>query len=347
MINPRDSHELISTLNPCLLLDFIEKIGPSKEDILAPLAIEPSLFDDPNIQIPLDTYKAIIRRGIELTGNPCIGLGFGLEINTSGNGLLGLGAMACDTLIESIEFLQKCTPILNPAVRLTTHSDNKYFYLDIEEIYPWDDTYAFMVEVPISNLNMAIQLLAPKKLSQMRYWFNYDGELYRKHYEEAFKGEVFFNAPFNRIACPIETASLTMPFRNPSAVKQAEDILQGQLKSLNSAHRLILDPIYELVAKEPGRIPTIEEAAEAFHVSSRTLNRRLKSLNTSFSDIVTEVRKRLAIKYLQSSKYSIDDISHMLAYNNSSNFSKAFKNWTGQSPSDFRKNQVKYLLVDD
>ena len=128
-----------------------------------------------------------------------------------------------------------------------------------------------------------------------------------------------------------------MPFQNPSAVRQAEELLGRQIESLNNAYSAVLLPIQQLIAKKPGHIPSIEEVATSFHVSSRTLNRRLKDLGTTFKDLVAEVRKKLAIEYLRSPKNSIDEIAYLLGYQDSSNFSKAFRNWTGHSPTQYRE----------
>ena len=58
-------------------------------------------------------------------------------------------------------------------------------------------------------------------------------------------------------------------------------------------------------------------------------------MGTTFKDVVAEVRKKLAIEYLRSPKNSIDEIAYRLGYHDSSNFSKAFRNGTGHSPTQY------------
>ena len=64
----------------------------------------------------------------------------------------------------------------------------------------------------------------------------------------------------------------------------------------------------------------------------------LQPLHVFVAVLVEYVRKQqeLAIEYLRSPKYSIDEIAHLLGYGDSSNFSKAFRTWTGHSPTQYR-----------
>lgn len=80
-------------------------------------------------------------------------------------------------------------------------------------------------------------------------------------------------------------------------------------------------------------VPTLEEVAANFNITSRTLQRKLKEERISFQDIADTVRKDMALHYLQAGKYQLKEISHMLGYHDLSAFSRAFKRWTGKAPA--------------
>ena len=71
-------------------------------------------------------------------------------------------------------------------------------------------------------------------------------------------------------------------------------------------------------------------------MSSRTLNRHLREHGTSYLQILNDVRKELAIQYLRESDLSTDEIAERLGYTETTNFRRAFKRWTGKSPSVYR-----------
>ncbi|WP_457102221.1 helix-turn-helix transcriptional regulator, partial [Microbacterium sp. P5_E9] len=83
--------------------------------------------------------------------------------------------------------------------------------------------------------------------------------------------------------------------------------------------------------------PRADEMAERLHMSSRTLHRRLVDAGTSYQDIIDGIRKRLAIELLARTELSVDEIAERSGFADTSNFRKAFKKWTGQTPAYFRE----------
>ncbi|MBT1705053.1 AraC family transcriptional regulator [Chryseosolibacter indicus] len=83
---------------------------------------------------------------------------------------------------------------------------------------------------------------------------------------------------------------------------------------------------------------SLEDVAANFNLSARTLQRKLKEEGVSYMAIVEDVRKTLAINYIDSRKYTIKDIAHILGYNEQSAFLRAFKRWTGTTPKAYTAN---------
>jgi AraC-like DNA-binding protein len=66
------------------------------------------------------------------------------------------------------------------------------------------------------------------------------------------------------------------------------------------------------------------------------MQRQLQTENTNFKNLLNEVRSELADKYIRDSQLSLTEISFLLGFAEMSSFSRAFKRWTGASPSAFR-----------
>ena len=62
----------------------------------------------------------------------------------------------------------------------------------------------------------------------------------------------------------------------------------------------------------------------------------LVMLDTSYKEIISDTRKHRAFEYLAGNSLTTNQIANRLGYSDPSNFSKAFKHWTGLAPSDFR-----------
>jgi len=81
--------------------------------------------------------------------------------------------------------------------------------------------------------------------------------------------------------------------------------------------------------------PSFETLALSLNMSAQTLRRRLKVEGTSYPMIKDEIRRDLAIDYLLMGTRNITDISIALGFSEPRSFTRAFKHWTGVSPSKY------------
>ncbi|MEJ2177032.1 MAG: helix-turn-helix transcriptional regulator, partial [Gammaproteobacteria bacterium] len=77
--------------------------------------------------------------------------------------------------------------------------------------------------------------------------------------------------------------------------------------------------------------------ADSLHMSSRTLQRKLNENGTTFKKLLTDVRKELAMKYIQNRQITLTELSLQLGFSEVSAFSRAFKQWTGNAPRYYRQ----------
>lgn len=104
---------------------------------------------------------------------------------------------------------------------------------------------------------------------------------------------------------------------------------------------LPMDPmgaLTELVSTylRQSRYPSLELAAEATGISTRTLQRYLRSMGTSYSGLIDQVRFNTAISLLDDSSITITEIAHQVGYANIAHFSRAFTRIAGMSPRVYR-----------
>ncbi len=87
---------------------------------------------------------------------------------------------------------------------------------------------------------------------------------------------------------------------------------------------------------------SLERASFTLGVPMRTLQAQLAHAGSSFSEVVEERRRKLAVQHLSGSDLRVGEIAMLLGYNDSSNFTRAFRRWHGGvSPSDFRHRALR------
>ncbi len=84
---------------------------------------------------------------------------------------------------------------------------------------------------------------------------------------------------------------------------------------------------------------TMEETATALHMTARTLRRKLTDEGTSFQDIKDGLRRDTAIHLLSQPSQPVSSIARELGFSEPSAFTRAFRHWTGVSPSSYRKRE--------
>lgn len=87
-----------------------------------------------------------------------------------------------------------------------------------------------------------------------------------------------------------------------------------------------------------GRVSKSAIAAQ-LHMSPRTLQHRLAQCNRTFNGLIDELRRDLAKAYLENPTSTVGEVSFLLGFSDASNFSRAFKRWTGLTPDRFRKSR--------
>ena len=126
-----------------------------------------------------------------------------------------------------------------------------------------------------------------------------------------------------------------MTFADPITNTTAREICERMLSEVSDAGSISAN-IRRALMEQPGRFPNVEAMAETLAMHPRALRRRLETENTSYRDLLAEVRMRLAIEYLRKTRMTNEDIASRLGYSDAANFRHAFARWTGKSPSEFR-----------
>jgi AraC-like DNA-binding protein len=112
--------------------------------------------------------------------------------------------------------------------------------------------------------------------------------------------------------------------------------LDRELESLGTE-----TPLESLVEREVSRslsegVPRMEDVARRLAMSERTLHRRLSERGVSFKSLVAATRRQVAENLLRDSRYTATEVAFLTGFSEQSAFNRAFKRWTGQTPTAFR-----------
>jgi AraC-like DNA-binding protein len=155
-------------------------------------------------------------------------------------------------------------------------------------------------------------------------------------YIEFFGCQLNFNQDENTILIPLSIVDETLEGANPELALVNDQVLTRRLARV-SKNDIVARVQAVLVDQLPEGNTTDDSVADALYMSVRTLHRKLAQASSSFRAIVVETRRKLATHYIMDMSLTLTEISLLLGFSEASSFSRAFKDWTGSTPTKARQ----------
>lgn len=325
-----------------LLADVLERWSFSMETLLDGSGIDPEALLQADCQIPQPTFAALLRRAIKLTNEPGIGYHVGLQMKASYHGVFGQAAMVANNMREVIELTQAFTSLYFTIMTLHFEQQGDQAILRFEETHPQFELGNVGAQVMLLGFATMGQSLTGKPVSGIGM-VKVPRPEYFSRFQHLVPGEVRFEQPYNGLIFPAEILDRPLVMADPIAARLAREQCKQELNRLagnSSTYQLARDLAFD----EQQGFASMEEVADKLHLSPRTLQRRLSDEGVSYREVVEHIRRDRALRLVASGGASIGQVADLLGYNDVTNFSRAFRRWTGESPRAYR--QAREVPVD-
>lgn len=156
----------------------------------------------------------------------------------------------------------------------------------------------------------------------------------QQQFEKMMRCKIETGSPIITISFPNDVEAIKLKGRDPDIYSVTIPPLRQAVSKLEQHDIILL--IYKLLDNEPNlKIISREKIAATMLVSVRTLNRRLAALGTSYRQVLEQYKQEKALLLLSQPNINLTDIAFRLGFADLSSFSRAFKSWTGYSPTHF------------
>jgi AraC-like DNA-binding protein len=173
--------------------------------------------------------------------------------------------------------------------------------------------------------------------TQGEYFFSHDVSAYKNQLEQQFECPVHSLSPVSKIR--ISRLALKQKVKNPNSSMQAFYIAQLNIEKINNEQQSNMSfqakRIMHQQAKQ-GKFLNRDQLADLLSCSHRTLTRKLKLEGVSFQGLLDDVRFSMAKQMLCKSNKSTKQIANHLGISSPAVFCRAFKKWSGITPSEYR-----------
>ncbi len=293
-------------------------------------------FSDPDTRVPHDAAMHLLARAVEICGDPALGMKAADQFGPSDLGVLEYAGSTCATLRDAAHAAVRYLRLMNDS------ADTRL--VESGELAVWEFRIADGVVQPPAANDFELSVYT----SLARRYTGHDEDPLEVHfihpvatseadYQRVFRCPIRFGMPFNAVVFPRSYLDTPLVNANPAMhatyAAHVNELLEHSQKQTGVAGR-----VRALVLANLSRGETsLSWVAKELAMSGPTLRRRLEEEGTGHREIVDEVRRELASRYLEDRTLPISEVAFLLGFTNAASFNKAFRRWHGQNPAEFRK----------
>jgi AraC-like DNA-binding protein len=317
---------------------LIERHDLAPEPLFRAAGIDPAIIHDPHGYIARPKSDALMRALAGRIADPAFGLQAAGCWHPSNLGTLGYAWLSSSTLHTGLKRVVRYWRIViaDVAVRLDETPEGVEFVhmppaLDsIPDGIRGDIVMAIIYDMCRTNFGQAF--------SAHRVALRHPAPADASPYETLFDCPVAFGADANRLLIGRAEADHPLPTGNRDLAAAHDRILVEQLARLDKRNVVARFRASLLERMTSGEFSE-EDIARDLHMSRRSLQRRLAEADAGYQSLVDDTRRDMALRYIRDPAKSATDITFLLGYSQQSVFTRAFRRWTGMSPSEYRSSK--------
>ena len=320
------------------VLDAARQLGLNLEPILQSARLNQPLLDNPQSRITSQQFSQLMRSVWEQSDDEFLGL----TTQPSKYGVFRLfadGAIQEQNLHRVYKHLSCFYSLVNQSISLSLYISKGQVELRMRQVQPEIDRNLLFRDFFLLLWHRFPGWLIGKSIPLQQVKMRGAEPAHAAEYRFMFPCPITYGHDYDAFVFSEEELV------NP--VTQRAENLREHFKQapLNWFTRQEFTPVYtrrvmDYLAEYREHEASMQDIADSVNVSERTLRRKLTEEGTSFQEIKDKLRKNMAIYYLSQPDIPISTITNKLGFSEPAAFTRAFKQWTGQTPTLYRENTL-------
>lgn len=299
---------------------------------------DPALAADPDARIPLAEETRLWDEAARLVGDAAFGLHAARGLAPGAFDVLDYAVRTAPTLRESLERLALYNRLVHDAAVFTIVDRGDVTRVEhrlappgaVQSPHAADFTLASIVEI---GGQLANKRIAPRAVE-----LHHAAIARSSEYRAVFGVTPRFGAEVNAVELGRALVDESLPSADPALYNVIRRHADALLAARPAPSESTTDRVRRLLADALGEgQATLKAVAGRLKMSQRSLQRRLADEGVTFDALLDELRRDLALRYLSDRRIAIAEVAYLLGYSEPSPFHRAFKRWTGVTPSEVRR----------
>jgi AraC-like DNA-binding protein len=330
----KDCHGVRTTLGSWVkaIGRALDAAGCDSAALLAEAGFDLKSLDGPTVRCPLTHTERLWKLAVAATGDPAFGIKVASHIKQTTFHALSYGLSASSTLKEAFERAQRYCHVASDAIEYEFFRSGAEYHFVIE---PAPNVADESVDALVAAYLRMCRSLLGHDYSPLRIEFRRARPSKIEDFQSLLRAPLQFGAARTRLVFDCVAIERPLDGGNPELARHNDAIalqFMSRIERENVQGRVREVLTQRLAQGEPSQ----EDVAELLNMSARTLQRKLGDAGTTYKEILDDTRRVLALAYLSAPRHTVSEVTYLLGFSAGSSFTRAFRRWTGQSPSDWR-----------
>ncbi|MBP0595480.1 AraC family transcriptional regulator [Paraburkholderia sp. LEh10] len=321
------------------LLQVARRHGQVPQQLLREVGLDATVLANLDHRIPITAVCLLLESASSNAKCPTFGLEMADSRQPLDFGMLELLLSHKRTLREVLLAAIQYRHLLNEALAIYVEAGESVVVIREEIVAEQGIPTRQATELAIGVLARTCVALLGEHWQPRSVNFTHPAPASMNFYRRFFGCPVEFDSDFNGIVCAAEDLDRPNPNADPELVRYAESLANPL--NFSEPHSIVLEVRKTVYVLLPIEQAAVDQVARQLHLSVRTMQRQLDMAGTNFSNLVEEVRKELAVRYLTNRRYPIGRVATLLGYSRQSTFTQWFTARFGTSPRAWRNAQMK------
>lgn len=319
-----------------VLFEILDEYGIQKIPFLESLQIDPSLFTNHGKKLTVSQLSRLLEHAVLLTDNKDLGLLCGEKSKYMPN-IVCYIMMNCLTVGKALEKYSQYKRIFSDETNIRLSEDNGGYCIEMSSSVPEFSTFRTFNDYKLASMFVFLRFLTSGNIKLQQVSVKHVKPENPAEYLRLFGCPVKFSQSHNALLISKETLNTPITCPNNDLLQHFEQYAQQLLDKISSSESFT-KKISQLLIRmmRGGNTPSIESVARINNMSVRKLQNLFEKENTTFKNILQIVRKEMALAYLGDQQILFAEVAYLLGFSDTSSFHRAFKQWTGRTPGQFR-----------
>jgi AraC-like DNA-binding protein len=326
---------LVRSVNFSKFSTVAQGLGIDPMRMIRHVGLDQSCVLTPDLWVPEASLAEMLEASAASTGSESIGLLMGESWRLSDFGVLSLLLQHQPTLRDALMGMQQYRHLLSDSLVLDLVDYPTMTVMQLALVTGRSSPGRQPVEMVIGALlSLCRHQLGPQWKPRSVH-FSHSAPASTLIHQRIFRAQLEFGSEFDGIVLNKGDLDQVNPLCDPHMAKYAKEYVD--LQPRNGSGTVAHDVRRALHLLLPRGRHSIEQVGQNFGVSPRTLQRQLEQVGENFQSVVNDVRRELAMRYLDGHVHSITQIAALLGFAETSVFSRWFSAQFGIPPSRWKK----------